>query len=113
MADKITYKDFLHTGPDTLAGGYLRQFWHPVSRIEDIATGRAKPIKIMNENLTLYRGEGGKCHILAERCAHRMARLSLGWVEGEELRCAYHGWKYDSTGKCTEQPAEPRPAALS
>lgn len=109
MADNITYQDFLKTGPDTIAGRYLRQFWHPVSRVEDIAAGRAKPIKIMNESLTLYRGENGKCHILAERCAHRMAPLSLGWVEGDELRCAYHGWKYDATGQCTDQPAEPRP----
>jgi len=109
MLDKVTYKDFLQTGPGTLAGQYMRMYWHPIHRVEDIRTGQAKPIRVMSENLTLYRGESGKCHLLAERCAHRMAKLSLGWVEGDDLRCAYHAWKYDGTGQCIEQPAEPRP----
>ena len=53
------YKDFAHTNPGTLAGRYLRAFWQPVYRSEDIAPGWTKPIRIMGEDLTLYRGEGG------------------------------------------------------
>jgi 5,5'-dehydrodivanillate O-demethylase len=63
----------------------------------------------MSEDFTLYRGEEGAVHLLAFRCAHRGTQLSTGWVEGDDLRCFYHGWKYDGSGQCIEQPAEPEP----
>ena len=100
------YTDFVHTGPGTLAGRYLRRFWHPVSRAEDLAVGRAVPIRVMSEDFTLYRGESGAPHVVAFRCAHRGTQLSTGWVEGDCLRCLYHGWKYDASGQCVEQPGE-------
>jgi 5,5'-dehydrodivanillate O-demethylase len=105
------YKDFAHTGPGTLAGRYLRRFWQPVYRAKDLPAGHTKPIKIMSEEFTLYRGETGSAHVLAFRCAHRGTQLSAGWVEGDCIRCVYHGWKYDFTGQCVEQPAEERPFA--
>jgi len=100
------YLDFVHTGPGTLAGPYLRMFWQPVYRVKDLASGRAIPIKIMSEDFTLYRGENGTPHLTAFRCAHRGTQLSTGWVEGDSIRCRYHGWKYDGTGQCVEQPGE-------
>jgi len=100
------YMDIEHTGPGTLAGRYLRTFWHPVYRAEDLAPGRAVPITIMSEQFTLYRGEDGAPHLLDFRCAHRGTQLSTGWVEGDCIRCFYHGWKYDASGQCVEQPAE-------
>jgi 5,5'-dehydrodivanillate O-demethylase oxygenase subunit len=107
-ADALTY-DYVHTGPDTLAGRYLRRFWQPVMVADQLPAGRAKPIKIMNEDFTLYRGETGQAHLVAFRCAHRGTQLSTGWVESDEIRCFYHGWKYDGAGQCTDQPAEPEP----
>jgi 5,5'-dehydrodivanillate O-demethylase len=101
--------DFAHTGPGTLAGRYLRLFWHPVYIASELPPGRAVPIRIMSEDFTLYRGETGTPHVVAFRCAHRGTQLSTGWVEGDELRCFYHGWKYGPDGQCTEQPAEPEP----
>jgi 5,5'-dehydrodivanillate O-demethylase len=98
--------DFTRTGPDTLAGRYLRRFWQPVYLAEDLVPGRAKPVRIASEDFTLYRGEGGAVHALAFRCAHRGTQLSTGWVEGDCLRCFYHGWKYDGSGQCVEMPAE-------
>src|SRR5579871_2047258 len=106
---RITYQDFLRTGPGTLAGRYLRMFWQPVYRASELTAGRAKPLRIMSEDFTLYRGEGGDVHLLAFRCAHRGTQLSTGWVEGDNLRCFYHGWVYGPDGQCTEQPAEPEP----
>jgi 5,5'-dehydrodivanillate O-demethylase len=103
------WEDYVQTGPDTLCGQYLRRFWHPVFIAEDLPAGRAKPIRILSEDLTLYRGEGGAPHVVAFRCAHRGTQLSTGWVEGDEIRCFYHGWKYDGSGQCVEQPAEPEP----
>jgi 5,5'-dehydrodivanillate O-demethylase len=103
------WTDFVHTGPGTLAGRYLRRFWQPAFRSEDLQPGQAKPVKLMSEDFTLYRGESGQVYALAFRCAHRGTQLSTGWVEGETLRCRYHGWVYDGQGQCVEQPAEPRP----
>src|SRR5215211_1654687 len=103
------WTDYAHTGPDTLAGQYMRRFWHPVMRVDDLPPGRAKPIRVMSEDLTLYRGEDGTSHCVAFRCAHRGTQLSTGWVEGNNIRCFYHGWVYDGSGQCVEQPAEPEP----
>jgi 5,5'-dehydrodivanillate O-demethylase len=106
----ITFHDFLRTGPDTIAGRYLRSFWQPIYRSEDVKAGQAKPVKVFCEEFALYRGADGKARLTQPRCAHRGAKLSIGWVEGNDIKCAYHGWTYDgATGACTRQPAEPKP----
>jgi 5,5'-dehydrodivanillate O-demethylase oxygenase subunit len=102
----VTFMDFYYTGPDTLAGKYMRKFWHPVQRSEDLKAGWAKPIRIMSEDFTVYRGETGKPHVVAHRCPHRLTQLSVGWIEDDFIRCRFHGWKFDSSGQCVEQPAE-------
>lgn len=98
--------DFARTGPETLAGQYLRKFWQPVYRSQDLPSGKMIPIQIMSERFTLYRGDTGTPHVIAFRCAHRGTQLSTGWVEGDCVRCRYHGWKYDGSGQCVEQPGE-------
>ena len=105
MAD-LSDMDLVRTGPGTLAGRYLRRFWQPLCLSRDLATGRAKPLQIMGERLTLYRGRSGKAFLIGPRCAHRGAQLSAGWIEGDCIRCMYHGWMFDGEGRCTEQPAE-------
>jgi len=86
---RAEWDDFVHTGPGTLAGRYLRRFWQPAYRAQDLLAGRAVPIRIMSEDLTLYRGESalplgegggesGKPHLLAFRCAHPGTQLSTG-----------------------------------
>ena len=99
--------DLVHYGPGTPAGTYLRHFWHPVYRAEDLAPGWAKRIQIMGEYFTLYRGESGTAHVVEDRCPHRKTRLSIGEIEGDSIRCFYHGWKFAGDGICEEQPAEP------
>ncbi len=96
----------VRTGPGTLAGRYLRRFWQPVFHGADLAGERALPLRVLGEDFTLYRGAGGSVHLLGPRCPHRGTQLSSGWVEGDDLRCFYHGWKYDGSGQCIEQPAE-------
>jgi len=103
--------DFVHTGPGTPAGRYMRMFWHPVYLAQELKPAHPLPVKIMSEDFTLYRGESGKPYAVGFRCAHRGTQLSTGWVEGECIRCFYHGWKYDGTGQCVEQPAESAPFA--
>ena len=94
------------TGPDSDMGQLLRMFWQPVAVSHSIKPGNAKPLRVMGENLTLYRGESGRAYLVAGRCAHRRTVLHTGWVQGDEIRCMYHGWKYAGTGQCTEAPAE-------
>lgn len=94
------------TGPGTPAGRYLRRFWQPVYHGVDLKPGRPVPLRIMGEDFTLYRGESGAVHLVDPRCPHRGTRLHTGWVEGDALRCFYHGWKFGPDGQCVEQPAE-------
>ena len=98
--------NFVQTGPGTIAGRYLRMFWQPVYRTKDLGVGRAVPIRVMSEDFTLFRGESERPYILDFRCAHRGTQLSTGWVEGDSIRCRYHGWRYEGTGQCVEQPGE-------
>ncbi|MGF6367943.1 5,5'-dehydrodivanillate O-demethylase [Paraburkholderia sp. RAU6.4a] len=98
--------NLISTGRETLGGRYMRMFWQPVSLLEDLKAGQAKPLRIMGDDYTIYRGESGSVYLTAQRCAHRGTQLSAGWVEGETIRCRYHGWRYDETGQCVEQPGE-------
>ncbi|HEX9809392.1 MAG TPA: Rieske 2Fe-2S domain-containing protein [Alphaproteobacteria bacterium] len=111
MAGSGTLKlvDLEAIGPGTPAGRYFRRFWQPVMRGRDLPPGRPKPLEMLGEKFTIYRGEDGTPHVVAYRCAHRGTPLSLGWVEGDTLRCRYHGWRFDGTGQCVEQPNEDRP----
>jgi 5,5'-dehydrodivanillate O-demethylase len=98
--------DLATTRAGTPGGSFMRQFWLAIHRSEDLAPGHARPIRIMSEDYTLYRGETGKAQVMEHRCPHRGAPLHLGWVEGDAIRCLYHGWKFDCSGQCVEQPAE-------
>src|SRR2546423_5728771 len=100
-------EDFVHTGPDTLAGRYLRRFWQPIHLSHDLKAGWSIPLRVLGEDLTLYRGETGTPFVVGHKCAHRGVQLSAGTVEGNDIRCAYHGWKYDGSGQCIEQPGTP------
>jgi len=97
------------TSADTLMGKLLRRFWHPIARSETLERGKARAIRILGEDLTLYRGASGSAYLVGGRCAHRCTQLHTGHVEDDQLRCMYHGWRYDGTGLCTQRPAEKRP----
>jgi 5,5'-dehydrodivanillate O-demethylase len=98
--------DFVSTMPGTPAGIYLRRFWQPIYHSIDLKVARPVPLRIMSEPFTLYRGESGGVFLVAARCPHRGMQLSAGWVEDNALRCFYHGWKFESDGQCSEQPAD-------
>jgi 5,5'-dehydrodivanillate O-demethylase oxygenase subunit len=98
-------------GAETWAGKFLRRFWHPVELSENLKPGRAKPIRALGEDFTLYRGSTGHAHAVDYACAHRCTQLSVGTIEDDNIRCLYHGWMYDSSGQCIDQPSEPEPFA--
>ena len=106
---RISEKDIGPTGPGTISGKYLRSFWQPVFHAAELPVGRARPIRIMGEDFNLYRGEDGVARLTQPRCPHRAMLLSAGKVEGDSIRCFYHGWRFDADGACVEQPPEPKP----
>jgi len=93
---------------DTPAGEMLRRYWMPIACAGELTD--EKPIKaarLLGENLVVYRDKRGRYGVVGEQCPHRKASLAFGRVDEEGIRCPYHGWKYDCTGRCIEQPAEP------
>jgi len=95
-------------GPDTPAGRLLRRYWQPVALADELAGARpCKAVRVLGEDLVLFRDERGGHGLLERQCAHRGADLAFGRVEDGGLRCAFHGWLYDVSGKCLETPAEP------
>jgi phthalate 4,5-dioxygenase oxygenase subunit len=96
-----------HTGPGTPSGNMLRCYWQPVGLSSDVEPGGApRPVRIMSEDLVLFRDDDGRAGLLGRKCAHRCADLSYGRVENGGLRCLYHGWLFDVDGTCTEMPPE-------
>lgn len=97
--------ELVEVAPSTPMGELLRRYWHPVAISSEIAPGSAKPVRLLDENLVLFRTAKG-LSLLDERCPHRGASLAYGMVEDNGLRCPYHGWLFDGTGRCREQPNE-------
>ncbi|MDR2256250.1 MAG: Rieske 2Fe-2S domain-containing protein [Arthrobacter sp.] len=98
--------DLAQVGQGTGYGEVLRRYWQPVALSED-ATTRPKRLKVLGEELTLFRTRKGEVGLLHPRCIHRGASLYYGGVEDDGIRCCYHGWVFDTEGKCLEQPCEP------
>ncbi|MEE2968841.1 MAG: Rieske 2Fe-2S domain-containing protein, partial [Pseudomonadota bacterium] len=100
------------TGPGTGAGELLRRYWQPAALTDELApesTGNRPiiPVRLMGEDLVLFRDEQDRYGLLEKHCCHRGADLNFGRLEDGGLRCPFHGWLYDFTGACIEQPAEP------
>jgi len=79
-------------------------FWYPVARSKDVKLGKAHAASFAGEPIALIRPHQGAVYALENRCAHRQVPLHIGVVEGEGIRCSYHGWTYDCSGKCTSVP---------
>jgi nitrite reductase/ring-hydroxylating ferredoxin subunit len=104
---KVPDEDALltHTGPDTPCGEYLRRFWQPVghsSALKDLPV----PVRIMGEDLVLFRDKTGRAGLLQRHCCHRGASLEFGKIEEYGIRCCYHGWQFDVDGRILDMPNE-------
>ena len=91
-------------GPGTPMGELLRRYWMPIGGASELDNNRIKPIRLMGEDLVLYKDQGGRFGLLDRHCPHRRADLSYGFVEERGIRCNYHGWLMDESGRCIEQP---------
>lgn len=98
------------TGAGTPCGEMLRRYWQPVGLSDQISPGgKPKRVRVMGEDLVLFRDTKGRPGLLRERCSHRLTSLAYGRVEDGGIRCPFHGWLFDVEGRCLEQPAEPEP----
>jgi nitrite reductase/ring-hydroxylating ferredoxin subunit len=96
------------TGAGTAAGALLRCYWQPAALSEELPSGGPpKPVRLLGEDFVLFRDQSGRPGLLGMLCSHRGADLSYARLEDGGLRCPYHGWLYDISGRCLEQPAEP------
>ena len=107
-------------GPDTPCGQVLRHYWHPVALLDEFNAALdprmgirpVKAVKLLGQDLVLFKNAQGAFGLLDRDCPHRGADLAYGRNEGDGLRCPFHGWKFDVTGQCLETPAEPKGSVL-
>jgi vanillate O-demethylase monooxygenase subunit len=96
----------MRAGEEAAMDQYPRNAWYMAAWDRDLVAGTPKAETILGEPIVLYRGEDGRAHALEDRCVHRLAPLSLGRCEGDNLRCMYHGLLFAPDGKCVEIPGQ-------
>ncbi len=106
-APQHSNKLLTEVGPGTPCGEMFRRYWHPVAASSELTSVRPQKLRILGEDLVLFRDGSGKPGLLYSRCMHRGTSLHFGKIERDGIRCCYHGWKYDTEGHCLEQPLEP------
>jgi 5,5'-dehydrodivanillate O-demethylase len=103
MNDRLT-----QVGPGTSMGELMRRYWHPLAGSSMLSEENpTKEVRLLGEDLVLFRSSAGVLGLVEPSCPHRKANLSYGVPEPEGIRCAYHGWLFDETGACVDQPSEP------
>ncbi|MFK7856640.1 MAG: Rieske 2Fe-2S domain-containing protein [Granulosicoccus sp.] len=96
------------TGPGTQAGAVMRRYWQPAALLDELLQARpVVPVRLLGEDLVLFRDEQGELGLIGRACPHRGADLCFGRLEGAGLRCPFHGWQFNRQGQCLEQPGEP------
>jgi 5,5'-dehydrodivanillate O-demethylase len=99
-------------GPGTPMGDLLRRYWFPVAASVELEAWPTKKVRLLGEDLVLFRDGSGRLGLLEEQCPHRRASLVYSIVDDEGVRCAYHGWKFDCEGACLDMPPEPPETVL-
>ena len=107
MSSKAENDLLTRTDPGTPGGELLRRYWQPVALSKELKPDAPLNVKVMGEDLVLFRDDEGRLGLLGAYCPHRCADLSYGRIENGGLRCLYHGWLFDRQGRCLDQPAEP------
>jgi phthalate 4,5-dioxygenase oxygenase subunit len=109
MLSKEDNELLCRVGPGTPMGELLRQYWMPCLPSTELPAPDCRPkrVRLLGENLVAFRDTDGQVGLLRENCPHRGASLYFGRNEECGLRCPYHGWKFDVTGRCVDMPNEP------
>lgn len=107
MLTKEENEILTRVGPGTPGGELLRRYWHPVAATAQLDDNPVRKVRILCEDLVLYRDRQGRLGLIGERYPHRAVHLQFGIPEHAGLRCPYHGWMFNAQGRCLEQPLEP------
>ena len=101
-------EDLVRVGPGTVMGGLMREYWLPAAMSSELRPdGDPMRLLLLGEQLIAFRDSSGRVGVMDHRCPHRCASLFLGRNEQNGVRCVYHGWKFDVTGQCVDQPNLP------
>ena len=106
MLNEEENKLLYEVGPGTPMGELMRRYWMPIAAVAELDDNPTKAVRLMSEDLVLYKDKSGAYGLIDLHCPHRRADLSYGFVEDCGLRCNYHGWLFDENGNCIEQPFE-------
>lgn len=96
-------------GPGTPCGELMRRYWIPIRPFSQLLENPVLKVRILGEDVVLYRNKKGGLGLIGDRCLHRLVDLQFGIPDDDGLRCPYHGWLYGDTGKCLERPMEGKP----
>jgi 5,5'-dehydrodivanillate O-demethylase len=107
MLTKAENDELTRVGKGTPCGELMRRYWHPVYPEALLRDDPVAKVRLLGEDLVLYRDRSGNLGLIGPRCPHRGTSLALGIPEAEGLRCCYHGWRFNAEGRCLEQPLEP------
>ena len=107
MLSKEENEMLTRVGPGTPCGELMRRYWHPVAATVQLADNPVRTVRILGEDLVLFRDRSGTLGLIGPRCPHRAMHMAFGIPEEVGLRCPYHGWRFDGTGRCLEQPLAP------
>ncbi len=107
MLTKEENEKLTRVGPGTPMGNLLRRYWHAVGAVAELDKEPVQPVRLLGEDLVLFRSERGELGLIGPRCAHRAISLAYGIPQRNGLRCAYHGWTYDTEGHVVDMPFEP------
>jgi len=95
-------------GPGTPMGNLLRRYWQPVGVAVELEKEPVQKVRLLGEDLTLFRSTAGEFGLIGDRCPHRCMAMEYGIPDEQGIRCAYHGWLFNPEGKCLHQPFEDR-----
>ena len=106
MLSKEANERLTQVGPGTPCGELMRRYWIPIAPAAQLLDDPVRRVRVLGENLTLYRDRSGNLGLIGERCLHRAFDLKWGIPDDSGLRCPYHGWLYGSDGRCLDTPLE-------
>ena len=93
MLDKELNERLSRVGPGTPCGELMRRYWHPVIPASELTPEKPKRrVRLLGEDLVIFRDPDGSYGLVAEQCAHRGCSLYYGFLEDGGIRCPYHGW---------------------
>ncbi|MFU8764509.1 MAG: Rieske 2Fe-2S domain-containing protein [Haliea sp.] len=106
MQERLT-----RVGPGSAMGKLLRCYWYPILASVELGPGQAREVRLLGEDLAVFRDPSGRLGLLQRDCPHRGVSLGQGLADDRGLVCPYHGWTFDRSGACVDMPAEHNPGA--